>query len=654
MLTVKHAQLNFHANGTPFSTQYSDQYFSHAGAIAECRHVFIQGNRLTQRWQQAHISIGELGFGCGINFLTTCSDWLQQARPNQRLHYISFEKHPVHPDQLKTLYARLALDHSLTEQLLKQYPLALQGFHRLHLANRKITLTLVFGDALSQLKQCDMCVDAWYLDGFSPSKNPDLWSQDIAQQIYRLTQPGGTFATYSVAAAVKQHFASAGFTLHKQAGYAAKKHMLTGQSNKTQAATQFHYQDKSWFKQASSQVEAKKAIIIGAGLAGFCIAHALAQRDWQCIIVDQQPAPAMAGSGNLNAILMPRLSVDHDVQSQLTLQGFLYSQQLFSELDAQNTFWHPCGAIQIARDATQAERMRQIVSREDIPDQLIQVIDQHQASALSQCQIESAGWYIPLAGWIVPKQLCLALQVCYPQQIEFIAGQHVRALHAQPEGWQVATQHATIATGSHVILANANGVSEFAQAEWCQLHAKRGQLTYLPTALSPIHPQKIICSDVYLTPEVEQHYVVGASFISADQSIDIRTQEHIDNLTRLQKIIADVDPSLDQLGGRAAIRAVGPDRLPILGPVADQQKFQQTFLAAAQGNTRVQYPLPTYHQGLYVASGFGSRGLAWIPLCAEALACMLNNEPSPLSGTVQQALHPSRLLMEQLLSQANA
>ena len=388
-------------------------------------------------------------------------------------------------------------------------------------------------------------------------------------------------------------------------------------------------------------------------MAGFCTAAALAKRGWQCIIIEREAAPARAGSGNQNAILMPRLSVDHDIQSQLTLQGFLFSRQLFQQLDQnQNSIlWHGCGAIQIARDATQAERMQQIVTQENIPEQLIQVISQEQACALSNCQLNAGGWYIPLAGWIVPSQLCQALQAQYPEQIKFIGGENITRLAAHDQGWQVRSQDRTIAVAEHVILANANAITQFQQSQWCQLHAKRGQLTHIPCARSHVHPQTIVCADIYLTPAVNQHYILGASFISDDDSTTLRASEHQENLTRLKKIMPEAATSVDDVSGRAAVRAVGPDRLPVVGPIARQKQFQHDFQAAAGGNTRTHYPLPEYYQGLYVASGFGSRGLAWIPLCAEALASILNDEPSPLSRSVLQALHPNRILMKQLVSQ---
>lgn len=658
MLTVQHAQLNFNPSGIPYASDYQDTYFSQAGAIEECKHVFIQGNQLPQRWSQKNFTIAELGFGCGINFLTTASEWLKQAQPNSQLHFISFEKHPVKREDLKKIHTLLECDETLSRQLVTHYPPPVIGSHRLHFAQKKIVLTLVLGGALEQLKKYDFEADAWYLDGFSPSKNPSLWNQEIAQNVHRLTKPQGTFSTYSVAGEVKRNLSQAGFECRKTAGFAQKNHMLVGTCYKSDQPEHYHYREKSWLhaRPVISNKKTHHVVIIGAGMAGFNIAAALAQRNWHCTIVDKHNSIAQESSGNQNAILMPRLSVDHDIQSQLTLQGFLYSLQLFEQLNQtqQAPLWHPCGAIQIPRDSMQASRMQQILDNEHLPAELIQPVSQHQAQQLSACSMNMGGWYIPKAGWIVPAELCQALWNQYSGHINFQGGHEISRIQQKESCWQVIAQNKIIAEAEHVVIASAYTSNLFKQTSWCSMHAKRGQVTYIPQQYSSVHPEKILCSDVYLTPAVNQHYVLGASFISADTDTRIRKAEHESNINKLHKMIdfkldkPTFSQQLDNMGGRVGIRAVGPDRLPIIGQVAQREAFMNDFSEMATGNTRHQYPRPNYYDGLYIACGFGSRGLAWIPLCAEALASTMNNEPSPLNTSITRALHPNRLLVKLL------
>ena len=661
MLTVQHAQLNHNTDGIFYSEDYGDNYYSTTSAIDECKHVFISGNKLHDRWQRNDFSIAELGFGAGLTFLNTSLEWLKQASPKTHLHFISFEKHPLTLDDLKHVHAQFECNPNLTtlaDELYSQYPLPIEGFHRLHLANKQITLTLVLGDALKQLRNCDYVIDAWYLDGFSPTKNPSMWSEKIAIEVFRLTAPGGSFATYNATDNVKQHFEQAGFEIKKTAGFGDKKEMLTGIRHTTENKTHFHLKEKSWFKHTPIKAKSKqdqKAIIIGGGMAGFSIAAALAQRGWQTVILDRQIEPAQEGSGNQNAILMPRLSVDHDLQSQLTLQGFLYSEKLFKQLDLlsdqqlKTPLWHACGALQIPRDKNQSDRMQKIIQQEQVPEQLIQAVSQSQASQLADCDLSMGGWYIPDAGWLVPQQLCLTLQHQWQDQIEFIGGQNITRLQQHAQGWHVYSEDKHIISGTHVVVANASSSHCFEQTHGIQCHPKRGQLSIINTPNSSHHPKKIICSDVYLTPEVNQQYVLGASFITNDIDTTIRLNEHQSNIEKLNKIIPTFKTSISQLTGRVGIRAVSSDRLPIVGPVALQDKFAHDFQAAALGSTHLNYPQPQYYPGLYMATGFGSRGLAWIPLMAESLASNMTGEASPLSQALQEATHPNRHLMKALV-----
>ena len=179
MLTVQKPQLNFNSDGVPCSTEFNDPYFSLENGIKESRYVFIHGNNLTKRWSKLspnsqHFTIAEIGFGFGLNFITSCEEWLQHEN-SSNLHYISLEKYPVKKNDLIELYSTLNISSKLTQELIKNYPVAVAGSHRIHLDQLNITLTLIFDDALNYLKKTNLLVHAWYLDGFSPNKNPRLW-----------------------------------------------------------------------------------------------------------------------------------------------------------------------------------------------------------------------------------------------------------------------------------------------------------------------------------------------------------------------------------------------------------------------------------------------------------------------------------------------
>ena len=493
MLTVQTPQLNFNSDGIPCSVTFGDPYFSLHNPMEESQHVFLDSTNIVQRWENKNFVIAELGFGFGINFITTLKAWCTHRNPDQHLHYVSIEKYPVQPTELAQCYQKLSIESTLTEHLLDQYPLPVQGFHRIEFSQYNLTLTLIFGEALDCLKQCNITADAWYLDGFAPSKNKALWSDEIAKQIHRLTRIGGTLSTYSAASEVRKSFSNAGFAMEKKPGYGKKREMLVGSLTNKTILEQHSLKDKSWFITRKVKTKQKHALVIGAGMAGTAMSHALAKRGWQVTLADKNTQLASEASGNANAILMPRLSVDHDAQSQLTLAGFLYSTHYLNALEktSENFTWQQCGAIQIPRDDAQWKRMQLIASQESIPPTLLQTISQQVASELANCALARDGWHIPLAGWLSPTVLCESLVAQYPNNIQFHPNTHISAIEKRGSRWISLNQdEREICDTDVVVIANAMSANQFHQTRWCQLHPKRGQISLIPEQACNIQPSK--------------------------------------------------------------------------------------------------------------------------------------------------------------------
>ena len=655
MLTVTPAQIVIDANGIPHSTQFDDSYYSSAGGAEECRHVFLNGNQFETRIKNCEqFTIGEIGFGTGINFLTTADAWIQTRVSGSKLHYISIEKYPISEKDLQYIYTKIDGSYSLQKALLAQYPLPVTGAHRLEFLQAGIALTIVFEDALTALRKLNFTADAWFLDGFAPGKNPELWSPDIAANIFRLTKLNGTFASYSSARLVKTSFTAAGFQVRKQTGFSDKREMLTGiRTQKLEA--RYTLKQKSWLFSNHCKPARKLALVIGGGFAGSAVGAALAARNWQVEIIDRHPTVAAEASGNFNAILMPRLSIDHDLQAQLTLQGFLYSLRFLHRIQTElnKTLWHQCGVIQLPRDQAQWKRMQRIITQENLPKNLLRPVSSQEAHALSDCKVAHDGWYFPTAGWVVPESICTSLLEHY-KNISFTGNEEIKSLDKYDGMWHALNKHgALVAEAEVVILANALSLNNLPQTEWCRLKPKRGQITTIPAAKCSTQPLKVICADAYITPIQDGHLMAGASFVANDISTEVRDTEHEENMEKIKRLLPDFSPlPLADVFGRAAIRAVSADRLPVVGPVADKKSFARDFTGAAKGACNRHYSTPEYLTGLYVASGFGSRGMAWIPICAEALACIINNEPIPFNQPIANAIHPNRFLMRQLIKNA--
>ena len=224
------ARLTQAPDGTPVSEAYGDVYYSSAGGPAQAQHVFLTGNELPQRWQgKEQFTILETGFGLGLNFMATWQAWKNDPQRCRELHFISVEKHPFVAEDLARAHAVWPEFSSLSKALCRNWPPLVSGEHSLVLGEGSVVLHLIFGDACAVLSALDAGVDAFYLDGFSPSKNPELWSPDLCCSLSRLAHPGATLATWSVAGQVRKALATAGFVVRKTPGFAAKRQMLVGE-----------------------------------------------------------------------------------------------------------------------------------------------------------------------------------------------------------------------------------------------------------------------------------------------------------------------------------------------------------------------------------------------------------------------------------------
>jgi len=230
------ARLLRDAEGTPVSELYGDIYHSASGGEAQARHVFLAGNGLPQRWQdRRQFTILETGFGLGLNFLVTYAAWQADPQRCATLHFISLEKHPFTVGDLALAHAAWPQFAEFTAELQRQWPPLVAGEHRLELAAGRIVLRLIFGDAADCLPglragatATTTAIDAFYLDGFSPARNPELWSPALCLDLARLAAADARIATWSVAGSVRRALAEAGFVVRKAPGFGSKRQMLCG------------------------------------------------------------------------------------------------------------------------------------------------------------------------------------------------------------------------------------------------------------------------------------------------------------------------------------------------------------------------------------------------------------------------------------------
>ncbi len=227
------AQLTWIEGNAPYSKRFEDRYFSREDGRAETREVFLAGNGLPQRWREAkQFHIAELGFGTGLNFLETLALWQKQAPPTSHLTFTSFELYPLSRYEIARALLNWPELSALATPLLDHWPIKkTRPFAPLQFAPLQfdnVTLELITGDAGRALPDWPGKADAWYLDGFSPAKNPQLWEADLMHSLYEHTNNNGTFSTYTAAGFVRRNLQQAGFEVQRVKGFGNKRERLQG------------------------------------------------------------------------------------------------------------------------------------------------------------------------------------------------------------------------------------------------------------------------------------------------------------------------------------------------------------------------------------------------------------------------------------------
>ncbi len=655
MNPISHAQLDWDDQGRPHSRVFDDVYFSDQSGLEETRYVFLEQNRLQERFAAladgGRLVIGETGFGTGLNFLCAWQLFEQHAVAGARLHFVSVEKYPLSHTDLQRALALWPQLKPFADQLLAQYIAIHQGFQRLVLDNGRVTLTLLVGDALEQLLQLDAQIDAWFLDGFAPAKNPDMWTAELFAELARLAAPGSTISTFTSTGWVRRLINAAGFKMKRTPGIGHKWEILRGEFLGWPADTPPPPVIKPWFARPVALAGERRALVIGGGLAGCATAASLAARGWQVRVLERHAGLAQEASGNPQGVLYLKLSAHGTALSQMIVSGFGHTRRLLEHLQ-RGVDWDGCGVLQLGFNAKETERQAQLAQA--FAPGLLHLLDQVQAQAQAGVELEHGGLFFPEGGWVHPPALC-EWQARQPG-IEVLTHREVLDLRKADGAWQAWDGDSLLASAPVVVLAGAAEVKRFAPSAELPLKRIRGQITRLPQTEASQALATVVCAEGYMAPARLGEHTLGASFDFKSDDLTPTAAEHAGNLAMLQEISPDLAQRLnaahlapEQLEGRAAFRCTSPDYLPIVGPLADPLPFTEAYGVLSKDARQVPDTPCPWLDGLYVNSGHGSRGLITAPLCGELLAAWLDNEPLPLPRSVAEACHPNRFAVRELI-----
>lgn len=646
-MILQNAKLSFKTSGTPVAETFDDVYFSDGQGIAETEYVFIQQNQLPERWlnwSERHFHIMETGFGTGLNFLVLAHYFhtFRQQYPQhdlQHLHFSSCEKFPIELGDLRKIYALLPDQYQhLAAQIIAQYPLSIRGTHRLSLAN--ITLDLHFGDVHDILPDLHTektgRFDCWFLDGFAPSKNPEMWQASLFKQMQRLSRPAATFATFTAAGFVKRGLQHAGFTVHKVAGFGHKRDMLCGVVSQVPIQRgQRPYYNRD---QASHLSEIN---LVGGGIASACLAQKLCQRGYQVNLYCQDHELAQEASGNWSAGFYPQLNAEASINAQIQLSSFLYARRYYDRLVAQGmTFdhaWH--GVLQLGFNATVCARQKQLSDNACYPPAVIHAIDAQQASQLAGIDIQLPALHIPLGGWLNPSSLVQGLiqQANQTGRLQVHLNRLINLADCSTEQvWIFCMGHHSPALQT---LAPLPYRLVRGQVE---LIASQGELSNLRT---------VLCHKGYFTPAYEGQHALGSTYVKNDMSSAVNETETAQNISTHRQALQG-HSWLDELSvtnSRASVRCSTPDHLPLVGALPNIAQQQNDLADLYKALPVKHYPVGANHPNKFILTGLGSRGFTTAPLMAELLISQIEGRALPLDATLANALNPNRFLLRNLI-----
>ena len=654
---IQPANLEFNTEGTPVSRDFDDVYFSNDNGLEETRYVFLDGNQLSARFP-AHprslFVVAESGFGTGLNFLTLWQafDQFHAAHPEatlQRLHFISFEKFPLTAHDLHLAHQRWPELAPWAEQLQTQWPPAIGGCHRLLLDGGRVTLDLWLGDINELTDKLDdsmnQKVDAWFLDGFAPAKNPEMWSQHLFSAMARLARPGATLATFTSAGFVRRGLQEAGFTMRKTKGFGRKRDMLVGTMEQTLAIPA----RAPWFARRAST--SREVAIIGGGIASALLSLALLHRGWQVTLYCVDPAPANGASGNRQGALYPLLSAHDPALFQFFPAAFTFARRVYDTLPV--AFDHDwCGVTQLGWDEKSQQKIAQMLSL-GLPEEIARAVSAQTVTDTTGVETGCGGIQYPLGGWLCPAELTTAAITLAQSRGLTVHYAHKVASLSRTAHWTLRFADGKEATHASVVLANGHHINQFVQTETLPVYPVGGQVSHIPTAPALSQLRQVLCYDGYLTPQnpSNAHHCIGASYHRGETDTHYREEDQQQNRQRLIDCFPDAawarEVDVSEGEARCGVRCATRDHLPMAGNVPDYEATLEAYQDLAE-HKETAVVSPVYPE-LFMLGGLGSRGLCSAPLLAEALAAQMSDEPIPLDSTTLAGLNPNRLWVRKLL-----
>lgn len=620
---LRYADITWTDGGEPYSPDFEDIYFSRGTGPEETRHVFLDGNDLSGRWAshpRDFFVIGELGFGTGLNFLSTWKSFIGNAPETLRLVFVSCELRPLKPADMERIHKMWPDVAAESETLRNVLPPPVSGFHVRKFEEGRITLVLLYAEAESALTMMRGSVDAWFLDGFAPSRNPQMWTANVLAEVARLSSPGATAATYSSSSVVRKGLTDAGFSVRKVPGSGRKKEMITAameeSTRKTPERRIVPFERRSGISPS--------VVVVGSGFAGAAAARALAERSFNVTVIDR--GVAAGASGGPAAVFYPALAREPTASGRWTLLGSLFLSTRIPQIGLDPACFALGGTLALEESATPGLS----------PDEVGHEIAADAVSRITGLHFSRGAFQFSCGGWVNGPAWCAALM--RHERIRFIDAS-VHRLERNGDGWIVrGADGNAICESGHVVLAAGESISQFPETAWIPVSRIHGRLIHhrgLPRT------QMTVAGRATLASLYDGSSTLGSTFEKEGARLsDSEAVEAILSAARSDFPVPPMDVESGHLW--SAVRAASKDYLPVVGPVPDLDTTAS--LKIWPGSLPPVQNLPRL-PGLFVSGAFGARGLAYAALCGELIAAQISGEPLPVESDLVDAIDPGRFVL---------
>lgn len=601
-------------DGVLYSSKFLDTYYSVASPFEESSFVFT--NLIDEIWDEKDsFIVAELGFGAGLNFLNLVKKF---KGSNKKLHFVSVEKFPFSRRELKTIWDKFNKFSHLSKKLIKKYPKFRDGLTRINFS-KNITVDIYFGDIKEALKEFEFRADIWFMDGFAPSKNPDMWSLEVCKGIANLSKYGTILSTYSVARSVRENLEKSGFSVEKRSGFATKKEMLRAKF----LCDNLSFSDLCF--SAPNLNQPKNVLVIGAGIAGIVTALKFQNAGFSVKVAEKNKEVALNGSGNLVGALTPLITQKGVNLGKMHLRAFFLARNFYKKHARNYAKFGGSKEFAFSKNLEKRYKNSIFTLKNDKPYPSI---------------------FIKNGTSIRPKALCDALS----KKLDILLNFEFTSLEKLENSWMVKFKNGEILDADMVVFCMGSHSEELFGGglspklnfdESVLISSVRGQVTWIRQR---VKTNSSLSARGYICPAYDGIQVVGATYDRALYYDESRVMDDARNLESVAEFLGD--KKCEVLGSRVGYRSYSGDRFPIIGPLVDVEFFKENYKELHwKKEPKIK---PKFKDGLFINTAHGARGLGTAILGAEMILDYVLNRPFCIEKSLKNELHPARFLVRKL------